>query len=96
MIRLLAVDIDGTLLDSRGRLPDSHRDALAGAAARGIDVALVTGRAFHFALPIAELLPIPLTLIVNNGAVVKDKSGMDASSHPHFGQIAGLKSCATY
>src|SRR5215510_6104272 len=28
MIRLLAVDIDGTLLDSRGRLPDPHRDAL--------------------------------------------------------------------
>jgi len=81
MIRLLAVDIDGTLLDSRGRLPDSHRDALAGAAARGIDVALVTGRAFHFALPIAELLPIPLTLIVNNGAVVKDKSGMTELRH---------------
>jgi 5-amino-6-(5-phospho-D-ribitylamino)uracil phosphatase len=81
MIRLLAVDIDGTLLDSRGRLPDSHRDALADAAARGIDVALVTGRAFHFARPIAELLPIPLTLIVNNGAVVKDKSGVTELRH---------------
>ena len=34
MIRLLAVDIDGTLLDSRGRLPDAHRDALADAVDR--------------------------------------------------------------
>ena len=37
-------------------------------SARGIEVALVTGRSFHFTRPIAELLPIPLTLIVNNGA----------------------------
>ena len=73
MIRLLAVDIDGTLLDGRGRLPDAHRDALVDAVAAGIDVALVTGRSFHFARPIAELLPIPLTLIVNNGAVVKGR-----------------------
>ena len=81
MIRLLAVDIDGTLLDSRGRLPDAHRDALADVVSRGIEVALVTGRSFHFTRPIAELLPIPLTLIVNNGAVVKDKNGITALRH---------------
>ncbi len=75
MIRLLAIDIDGTLLDSRGRLPDAHRDALVDAAAQGIEVALVTGRSFHFTKPIADLLPIPLTLVVNNGAVVKRKTG---------------------
>lgn len=75
MIRLLAIDIDGTLLDSRGRVPDAHRDALVDAAARGIEIALVTGRSFHFSRPIADALPVPLTLIVNNGAMVKDKSG---------------------
>ena len=75
MIRLLAIDIDGTLLDSRGRLPDAHRDALINAAAQGIEIALVTGRSFHFTKPIVELLPIPLTLVVNNGAVVKRKTG---------------------
>jgi Cof subfamily protein (haloacid dehalogenase superfamily) len=75
MIRLLAVDIDGTLLDSRGRIPDSHRDALAGAAARHVEVALVTGRSFHFSRPIADALPFALTLVTNNGALVKDKTG---------------------
>jgi Cof subfamily protein (haloacid dehalogenase superfamily) len=74
-IHLLAVDIDGTLLDGRGRLPDAHRDALVEAVAQGIDVALVTGRSFHFTKPFADLLPIPLTLVVNNGAVVKRKTG---------------------
>jgi len=81
MIRLLAIDIDGTLLDSRGLLPDVHRDALVDAAARGIEVALVTGRSFHFTQPIVELLPLPLTLICNNGAVVKRKTGETELRH---------------
>jgi Cof subfamily protein (haloacid dehalogenase superfamily) len=80
-IRLLAIDIDGTLLDSRGRLPPAHRDALVEASARDIEVALVTGRSFHFTKPIADLLPIPLTLIVNNGAVVKRKNGETELRH---------------
>lgn len=75
MIRLLAVDIDGTLLDSRGRLPDVHREALADSVARGIAIVLVTGRSFHFTQPLALLLDLPLTLIVNNGAVVKRLDG---------------------
>ena len=81
MIRFLAVDIDGTLLDSRGRLPDVHRDALVDAASRGIEVALVTGRSFHFTQPIVDLLPLPLTLICNNGAVVKRKTGETEMRH---------------
>ena len=81
MIRLLAIDIDGTLLDSRGRLPDVHRDAVAEAAARGIAVALVTGRSYHFTHHIVEALGLPVTLIVNNGAVVKDPGGATVMKH---------------
>jgi len=81
MIRLLAIDIDGTLLDGRGHLPDAHRDAVAEASAQGIEVALVTGRSFHFTRAVIERLPIPLTLIVNNGAVVKRKSGETVLRH---------------
>ena len=81
MIRLLAVDIDGTLLDSRGRLPDPHRDALIEASALGLEVALVTGRSYHFTGAVVDRLPIPLTLIVNNGAVVKRKTGETELRH---------------
>jgi Cof subfamily protein (haloacid dehalogenase superfamily) len=62
-------------------LPDVNRDALIDASARGLEIALVTGRSFHFARPVADLLPIPLTLIVNNGAVVKAKNGETAMRH---------------
>jgi Cof subfamily protein (haloacid dehalogenase superfamily) len=81
MIRLLAVDIDGTLLDSGGRIPEAHRGALAEASAQGIAIALVTGRSYHFTRHIADALSLPLTLIVNNGAVVKQVDGVTLMRH---------------
>lgn len=74
-VRLIAIDVDGTLLDSHSRLPEANRDAIFDAAARGIQVALVTGRTFHFARPLADVLPDSLVLIVSNGALVKTPRG---------------------
>jgi Cof subfamily protein (haloacid dehalogenase superfamily) len=74
-VRLIALDIDGTLLDEHSRLPAINRDAVAEAAARGIEIALVTGRRYDFATPIARQFPCPLTMIVNNGALVKSSDG---------------------
>jgi Cof subfamily protein (haloacid dehalogenase superfamily) len=80
-VRLLAIDIDGTLLDSAGRLPDPHRRAVADAAENGIAIVLATGRAMHFTQPVAAALGIPLALIVNNGAVVRAPDGSTALRH---------------
>ena len=55
-VRLIGIDIDGTLLDSRGRLPERNRSAVRVAVDRGIHVVLVTGRAYHHAMPIARKL----------------------------------------
>ena len=74
-VRLIALDIDGTLLDSTSQVPAANRRAIEAAAANGIEIALVTGRRFDFALPIAQQIPCALTMIVNNGAVVKSKDG---------------------
>lgn len=74
-IRLIAMDIDGTLLDSRHELPDANRDAILEANARGVEVVFVTGRRFDFARPIAECIPCEVALILNNGALIKSKSG---------------------
>ena len=75
MIRLIGIDVDGTLLDSRGHLPDANRDAIHDAVARGIHVALVTGRSYPFARPVADPLPAAVTLIVSSGAVERDMDG---------------------
>jgi Cof subfamily protein (haloacid dehalogenase superfamily) len=74
-IRLIGIDIDGTLLDSRGQMPDANRDAIHEAVAAGIHVALVTGRSYPFARPVADPLPAAVTLIVSNGAIERDMDG---------------------
>jgi hypothetical protein len=80
-VRFIALDIDGTLLDSSSALPEANRRAVESAVDRGIEVALVTGRRFDFALPIALQLPCPLNMIVNNGALVKSKDGATHLRH---------------
>jgi Cof subfamily protein (haloacid dehalogenase superfamily) len=75
MIRLLALDIDGTLLDSDGRIPAANCDAIARVIDTGVEVALATGRRYDFARSIFEKLPSPLTLILSNGAIVKTREG---------------------
>lgn len=80
-IRLIAVDIDGTLLDSRWKLPEANRAAIAEATRRGIEVALVTGRRYDFALPIARQIEAPLTMIVSNGAIVRTNAGETRLRH---------------
>jgi Cof subfamily protein (haloacid dehalogenase superfamily) len=75
MIRLIGIDVDGTLLDSEGRMPDANREAIEAAVAAGIHVALVTGRSYPFARPVAEPLPTSITLIVSNGAVERTMTG---------------------
>ena len=48
---------------------------------RGIEVALVTGRRYDFALPVAEDLGCTLTMIVNNGAMIRASSGETRLRH---------------
>ena len=75
MIRLIGIDVDGTLLDSRGHLPDANRAAIFEAVESGIHVALVTGRSYPFARPVADPLPESETLIVSSGAVERAMDG---------------------
>jgi Cof subfamily protein (haloacid dehalogenase superfamily) len=80
-IRLIALDIDGTLLDSRFQVPQANREAIAAATDRGIEVALVTGRRYDFALPVARQIEAPLTMIVSNGALIRTSDGVTHLRH---------------
>jgi 5-amino-6-(5-phospho-D-ribitylamino)uracil phosphatase len=72
---MIAMDVDGTLLDSSYQIPAENLNAIAEASSRGIEIVLVTGRRFDFALPIAQTIPCEVHLIVNNGALAKSRDG---------------------
>lgn len=72
---MIAVDIDGTLLNSQFRISEKDLQALRRANQDGIEVILVTGRRHTFALPIAEQLGFDLWLISSNGAVTRSLQG---------------------
>jgi Cof subfamily protein (haloacid dehalogenase superfamily) len=74
-IRLLATDIDGTLLNPQFQISKRDMSALRRAQAAGIEIVLVTGRRHTFALPIANQLGFDLWLISSNGAVTRSLSG---------------------
>jgi len=74
-VRLIALDLDGTLLDSRACVPQRNIDALAEAVGRGIEIVLVTGRRFDFAMSVVAAIPLDFTLIVCNGALIRAKDG---------------------
>ena len=75
MIRLIGIDVDGTLLDSSGRLPHENVVAIQDAVSAGIHIALVTGRSYPWARPVADRLPESVTLIVSNGAISRSHDG---------------------
>lgn len=71
-IRLIATDIDGTLLNSDNEIPPANRRALAAALARGVQLALVTARKQSSTLAIARTLALPCACIAHNGARIWD------------------------
>lgn len=75
VIRLLATDIDGTLLNPKFQISEGDLTALRRAQAAGIEVVLVTGRRHAFAMPIAKQLGFNLWVISSNGAVTRSLTG---------------------
>ena len=76
-IRLLGLDLDGTLLDPGGQLQASVRDAVDRVRARGIEVVICTGRRFRTALPIAQELGLSGPIVISNGGLVKEISSAE-------------------
>jgi 5-amino-6-(5-phospho-D-ribitylamino)uracil phosphatase len=70
--RMLALDVDGTLLDPQGTLRQRTVAAVTRAAQAGILPVLCTGRRYRRARPIAEQLRLNSPLVCNSGAIVKD------------------------
>ena len=72
-IRLIAIDMDGTLLHSDGHVSERNLTALREAESRGVEVAIATGRRHCYAMRVLRELdrPADTALISSNGTVIR-------------------------
>ena len=71
MIKMIAIDLDNTLLDREWKVPAKNREAIRLASARGVKVILATGRMAASARQYARQLGLDLPIITYNGALVE-------------------------
>jgi Cof subfamily protein (haloacid dehalogenase superfamily) len=70
IFRLLALNIDGTLLQSNGRLHRSTKEAIHYVQQKGVNVTLVTSRSYPSANKLAKALKINIPIVSNRGAFI--------------------------
>jgi Cof subfamily protein (haloacid dehalogenase superfamily) len=70
-IKVVALDIDGTLLDSNGGLPRENRCAIEESVERGVKVILVSGRRWGSARQVATSLGLTFPVVAHNGALIR-------------------------
>ncbi len=71
MIKLLALDLDGTLLNSRGKISVENKLAIRKAEEKGVLVTIATGRRFRDARPVALEIEFNAPIVTHNGALLK-------------------------
>lgn len=80
-IKLVAIDLDDTLLDSGLQIAPSCLEAIRQVQERGIKVTLATGRMYCSALPYARQIKADLPLITYQGALVKNSMSGEVLYH---------------
>ncbi|WP_319380673.1 Cof-type HAD-IIB family hydrolase [Thiomicrorhabdus sp.] len=75
MIKLVVIDLDGTLLNPRHLVSEATLQALRALDQRGIQLMIATGRHFQDVYMLARQLNLPVSFITSNGARVHDHQG---------------------
>lgn len=73
--KLMAMDMDGTLLNSSSRVSKRTYEALKKAEDKGVKIVLATGRLYKSAIYYAENLGLKNAIITSNGALIHDIDG---------------------
>jgi 5-amino-6-(5-phospho-D-ribitylamino)uracil phosphatase len=82
--RMVAIDLDGTLLHQDGTMGQRTSRALQAAVKRGIRVVICTGRRFRTTLPILTELQLAVPVIVHGGLLIKDASSYETLYHTYL------------
>ena len=75
MIKLIASDMDGTLLNSNHKIPQNNIELIKFSQKNGIEFVVATGRAYYEALPSLNDENIKCDVISFNGGIIYDKNG---------------------
>ncbi|NRD79307.1 HAD family phosphatase [Bacillus sp. BRMEA1] len=81
-IKLIALDMDGTLLNNKGEIPEANRQAIQEAQKKGIFVVLSTGRSINTSRDHAETLELTSFLVTANGSEIWDQNRNLVSRNP--------------
>src|SRR5579862_6836453 len=76
-IRLLAIDLDGTLVNHQFQISPADLAAVQRVHEAGVEVIVATGRRHRFAMPMSDQLGFDHWLISSNGAVTRSNKGKD-------------------
>jgi len=88
-IKLLALDIDGTLLTPLGELTPRNSAAIKSVRQSGVQIVLVTGRRFNSARELVQRLELDVPLVSHNGALTKNIETLETLDyHPLDTEIA--------
>ena len=87
-VRLLVLDIDGTILDKSNRIRDSVARAIESAQRRGVAIAIATGRSYQYSLHAYDFIGSRLPLICYEGALIREPN--TGFVHRHWPLPAGV------
>ena len=79
-VRLLALDLDGTLMGPDRVIRPRVRHAIAAAIDAGVVVTIATGRMYRSSLPFARTLGIAAPIVCYQGAYVREVPGSDGAA----------------
>lgn len=71
-VALIAIDLDGTLIDAHNQLFPGAEEAVQAARACGVEIVLVSGRSMQGVLPIVKRLGLESPFITSGGAVIAE------------------------
>jgi Cof subfamily protein (haloacid dehalogenase superfamily) len=88
MIKCIATDMDGTLLNSVQQISGENKAAILKAQAQGVEVVVATGRSYQEARYVLDAAGLECPVIGVNGAEVRTKEGERVTSTPIDKQTA--------
>ncbi|MEH7303592.1 Cof-type HAD-IIB family hydrolase [Neobacillus drentensis] len=88
LIKCIATDMDGTLLNSVQQISTANKEAILKAQAQGVEVVVATGRSYQEATYVLDEAGLTCPVICVNGAEIRSKEGDVLSATPIGKQLA--------